>query len=65
MPGLIEEVLSGVEWCGANTTAYAVYWAYACVPGLAGAAEWILQGVVCEYEHAVEYVRLLGERTFS
>jgi hypothetical protein len=56
MPGLIETI-ECVGWCGANATAYAVYWARAC--------EWIFQGMVCNYEHAVEYVSRLSEAETS
>lgn len=54
MSALIEEVIS--DWCGDNVTSYAVYWANAC-------ASWVLQGLICDYGHAVEYVRLLTERS--
>ena len=52
MSGLIEEVIT--DWCGTNATAYAVYWAESC-------AAWIFQGLMCDYKHAVEYVRLLSQ----
>lgn len=58
MPGMIEAV-SALEWCAG--TAYAVYWANAnATCGAAGTgADWVIQGVVCNYEHAVEYIRQL------
>lgn len=56
MPGMIEAV-SAFEWCAG--AAYAVYWANATCGAAGTRADWVIQGVVCNYEHAVEYIRQL------
>ena len=44
------QVISYTEWCD---PAYAVYW-------INMTCDWIIQGIMCNYDHAVEYIKQLN-----